>query len=42
MAFYIHGIIAIVSEWLQDGCKEPVETIASIIQSCIQTPDHRS
>ena len=35
MTFYIHGLIAIVNEWLAGGCKESIETIAKIIQSRI-------
>ncbi len=39
MAFYIHGLIAIVNEWLAGGCKESIETIATIIQSRIPDAD---
>ena len=35
MAFYIHGLIAIVNEWLAGGCEESIETIATIMQSRI-------
>lgn len=36
-AFYVHGLMAIVSEWLRKGCAEPVEDIASIMQQRIPT-----
>lgn len=38
MAFYIQGIMAIISEWLKDDCKEDVEYIMGIIQQCVQRP----
>lgn len=31
-AFYVHGLMAIVNEWLRRGCVEPVEEIAAIMQ----------
>lgn len=30
-AFYIRGIIGIVNEWVEDGCKEAVSEMASLI-----------
>ncbi len=35
MKFYINGVMAIVFEWLQNDCKEPVDDIFSIIEKCI-------
>lgn len=35
LAFYIKGIIGIVTEWLNRDCSEPVEIIASLIMKCI-------
>lgn len=35
MSFYIHGIMAIVSEWLMGGCKETIDEITAIIQQCV-------
>lgn len=32
--FYIHGIIAIITEWLSGDCREPVGHIVSVIQRC--------
>ncbi len=34
--YYIEGIIAVVREWLNDGCREPVEAIAAIIVECVK------
>ena len=35
MSFYINGLIAIISEWLKNDCREPVEHIISVMQTCI-------
>lgn len=35
MAFYIHGMMAIVTEWLKNDCKEPVEKISGIMRRCV-------
>lgn len=35
MLFFLNGISAVVSEWLKDDCKAPMEFIADIIISCI-------
>ncbi|MGN0155299.1 MAG: TetR/AcrR family transcriptional regulator [Lachnospiraceae bacterium] len=34
LAFYIKGIIGIVTEWLRKDCVEPVEVITGIIMKC--------
>lgn len=31
MAFYVNGIMAIISEWLKNDCTDPVEHIVSLI-----------
>lgn len=36
MAFYLKGIWAIVQEWINCDCKEPVEKIAEIIEKCVR------
>ena len=36
MAFYLHGLMAIISEWLKNDCAEPVEYIAGVIQRCVK------
>ena len=35
MMFYLTGITAIVTEWLEDGCNRPIEEISGIIYGCI-------
>lgn len=35
MAFYLKGIWAIIQEWINCGCKEPVEKIETIIENCV-------
>lgn len=36
MAFYIHGLMAIVSEWLKNDCADSVAYVADIIQQCVK------
>lgn len=38
MAFYIHGMMAIISEWLKDDCKDSMEHIMAVIQQCVTQP----
>ena len=35
MPFYIHGLMAIINEWLKKDCKDSVEHLISVIQLCI-------
>lgn len=35
MAFYISGLMAVVTSWLDTGCADSVERITSIMQRCI-------
>lgn len=35
MMFYLHGITAIILEWLNEGCKKSIEDISTIIHYCI-------
>ena len=35
LSFYISGLMAIVSRWLESGCEASVERIISIMQRCI-------
>ena len=35
MMFYLNGIIAIVKEWLKDGCEKTIEEVSQIIYGCI-------
>ncbi|MGN0481434.1 MAG: TetR/AcrR family transcriptional regulator [Lachnospiraceae bacterium] len=36
MAYYFGGIWAIVQEWINHDCKEPVEKIELIIENCVR------
>ena len=35
MSFYRYGMVAVITQWLKNGCAEDKETIASIIKSCV-------
>ena len=35
MAFYIRGLIAIITEWIKQGCTDSVEHIISVIRQCV-------
>lgn len=35
LVFYIHGIMAIIKEWLKKDCSDPVEQIIAVIQRCV-------
>lgn len=37
MAFYMSGMMALVSEWLKDDCSDSVEVVISIMQKCVMT-----
>lgn len=36
MAFYVHGLMAILTQWLKNDCKDTVEQIMDIMQRCIR------
>ena len=36
MAFYISGLMAIIREWLKNGCSDPVEQIIGVMQLCVK------
>ena len=38
MAFYRHGLAAILMRWVQTGCETPAEEIAALIRQCVGTP----
>lgn len=38
MRFYISGLMAIISGWLENDCGDSVEYIASVMQKCIRSP----
>ena len=35
MAFYLNGITAIVSQWIQNDCHDSIETLCDILRKCI-------
>lgn len=36
MAFHIRGVMAIVTEWMKSDCKDSIEHIISVMQSCVK------
>ena len=36
LSFYIHGIVAIVNEWIKSNCKDSIEEIQNIIIECVR------
>lgn len=38
VAFYIQGIMAIVTRWLKNDCREDIEFVIDIIQQCVKRP----
>lgn len=35
LAFYMNGLIAILSEWLRSNCEDPIEHICAIMEECV-------
>lgn len=36
MSFYIHGLMAIISKWLEKDCEDSIESIIAIMQKCVE------
>ena len=36
MTFYMHGLLAIISEWLRNECTDSIEYIIDMIQRCVK------
>ena len=36
MAFYIHGLMAIISEWLRNDCADSITYVVDMIQGCVK------
>ena len=36
MAFYLHGLMAIISEWLRNSCADPIAYVVDTIQRCVK------
>lgn len=41
MAFYMKGLMAIIEQWLDDGCRDSVEHVMAMIQACVQVPGEK-
>lgn len=39
LSFYVNGIMAVISEWLQNDCRDSIETITEIIEGCVVHPE---
>lgn len=37
--FTIHGLMAVIQEWLKTECEDPVEHVAYIMICCVKRPD---
>ena len=35
-AYYMHGVYAIIDEWIKDGCKDEIDLILNTIVDCIR------
>lgn len=35
MSFYIHGLMAIITEWLKGDCSDPIDHIIAVMQQCV-------
>ncbi len=38
MSYYINGLVAIINDWLMGDCKNPIEQIIRVMQSCTMRP----
>lgn len=36
MSFYIHGLMAIITQWVKNDCKDSTEHIVEVIQRCVR------
>ena len=36
MAFYIQGLMAIISEWLKNDCNDSIADVVNVIQQCVK------
>ena len=41
MAFYIHGLMAIITEWLKDDCTVPINHVIEVMQQCVMQYQER-
>lgn len=38
ITFYIQGIMAVITEWLKNDCKDSIEHIMTVIRHCVMKP----
>lgn len=38
VSFYIHGIMAVITDWVRNDCKDSIEHIMAIIEQCVMKP----
>ena len=38
MAFYIRGLMAVISEWLKNDCADSITYVTGVIQQCVKMP----
>ncbi len=36
MAFYIRGLMAIISEWIREDCSNSIAYVAEMMQRCVK------
>lgn len=36
MAFYVQGLMAIVTQWMRNDCKDAIEEIIAVMQKCVK------
>lgn len=36
IAYYIEGIMAVIKEWLNNDCQEPVEAVSDMLENCVR------
>ncbi|MGM9640082.1 MAG: TetR/AcrR family transcriptional regulator [Faecousia sp.] len=43
MSFYIHGLMAIVTQWLKGDCADPIDHVIAVMQECVMgRPDAKT
>lgn len=35
-SFYVHGLFAVVQDWIRSGCETPIDEMVRIIKTCVQ------
>lgn len=35
ISFYVHGLSAVVQDWIQSGCETPIDEMVRIIKTCV-------